>query len=101
MKLVVNHNEITQVQNDFLNNYNELNTEIDKWLSEIARLREIWKGTDSDIFCKGVEAYFAKVKTVSILYYNFGKFLNKANNSYKERDEAFANDLKKVSAVKE
>ena len=99
MQLMVNHDALEKVRSGFENNAVELNNEFDKYLSEIERLKGVWQGTDSELFCKEAEVYIAKLRLIATTYNKMANFIGKSNNSYLERDESFALDLKKVTGV--
>lgn len=93
MLLKVKHEELRGVLNTMKKDGDAYDTEIEKMLSEIDKLRTIWQGQDATIFCDNVHAYITKMKNIPIALRNMSTFINKANNGYEENDESFSKEL--------
>lgn len=95
MLLKVKHEELHDVLNTMVKDGDAYDTEIEKMLGEIEKLRTIWQGQDATVFCDNVHAYITKMKNIPIALRNMSTFIDKANNGYTEKDEEFSKELEK------
>ncbi len=93
MLLKVKYDELKKITNTIKNDCSLFDEEIKRNLEQIEKLRGIWQGNDSDIFCNNVHDYLQKMTTISATLRNLEKFIDKANNGYKDNDESFSREL--------
>ena len=87
--------DLKDVSLDLIKSSNTIDNEISVWEDSVNRLKSIWMGKDADIFYSRIESYIIKLKMLTATSNSIGSFINKVNNSYIEKDQEFADDLKK------
>ena len=96
MELKVNHIELNNVSKESENNAELLDEELDKLVNSVNELREIWQGKDSDEYCDRVYSYLKDLRVVPEIYRTIGNFIENTDKNYKDIDEEYSNELKKV-----
>lgn len=96
MELKVNHRELNNVSKKSENNADLLDEELDKLVNSVNELREIWQGKDSDEYCDRVYSYLKDLRIVPEIYRTIGNFIESTDKNYKDIDEEYSNELKKV-----
>lgn len=96
MELKVNHRELNNVSKESENNAELLDEELDKLVNSVNELREIWQGKDSDEYCDRVYSYLKDLRIVPEIYRTIGNFIENTDKNYKDIDEEYSNELKKV-----
>lgn len=97
MKMIikVDKEELKNVSNDLLKSSDNISYEIGVWEKAIEKLKNIWQGQDADVFYSRIDSYLLKLKMLSETSTSIGKFIDRANNKYIEKDKEFASELKK------
>ena len=71
----------------------DLDEEIENMKGQMERLKNIWKGQDSDIFCKHMDMYLEKMKSIPVCMRNVSSFVNHISDNFKTSDTSFARQL--------
>ena len=71
----------------------DLDEEIEKMKGQMERLKGIWKGQDSDIFCRHMDMYLEKMKSIPVCMRNVSSFVKHIGGNFKTSDTAFARQL--------
>lgn len=98
MNLKVKHKELSNVSNFTKTFSNELDTEIDVWLTQLALLQNVWQGEDATLFVAKAKSYFERMKIISSCYRTLSSFMDEANNVYEENDRGFGSNLKEEAS---
>ena len=96
MELKVNHKELNVVAKETGNNAVLLDEEIDKLVGSVNELKEIWQGKDSDEFCDRVDSYLRDLRIVPEIYRTLDDFMENVDKNYKDINEEYSNELKRV-----
>ena len=95
MKIVVNHNELKNVVNNFKDERNTLMSYIDELIKDINELKTYWQGDSSDVFCNKANNYLNYLKNVPYTYDTFINLLSRIDESYIQTDEFYSDKMKK------
>ena len=71
----------------------DLDDEINKMKDQINRLQAIWKGQDSDIFCKHMNFYLDRMTGLPVCMRNISSFVKHISGNFKTYDASFARKL--------
>ena len=93
MVLKVDHDELYDVTNVIKKDREDYKKEIENMLKEIERLRTIWQGGDSQVFCDKAFDYIQNMKKITNAMLSIKDFTDKANQGYAENDESFGSEL--------
>ena len=96
MEIVVKHKELNEVAKNMDVNAEKMDVEIDKLLNDINNLSNIWQGKDSNIFCEKVKDYLDNLRDVPYTYRVLDNFIERADRSYKEIDDSYAESLERL-----
>lgn len=94
MILKVKHEELKKVKDVMKNDGELLDNEIAIMLEQLEKLKTIWQGQDSDVFCSNVYNYVTRMKTIPSSLRVLSEFIGKADNKYIDNDDAFSQELK-------
>ena len=95
MVIRVNKDELKIVSNDLIKSSSNVSKEIETWEKSVDDLKKIWQGKDANVFYNRIGLYLLKLKMLSESSNSMGVFINKANNKYIEKDDEFADILKR------
>ncbi len=90
MDLKVRYSEVRDVSSVIEKDSQLFDTEIDNILNNLEKLREIWKGYDSDQFYEHATAYFTTMRNIPVAMRNIHKSIGTALDSYKSSEDAFS-----------
>lgn len=87
--------ELKNVSSSLIKSSSQVNYEIEVWEKSISELKNIWQGTAADIFYPKIDNYLRKLKMLAETSNSIGQFIGKANKIYIEKDQEFADEIKK------
>ena len=95
MDFEVDTDQLKLAENRLYKESDAFHTELNVWVDQIERLKDIWTGEDADIFYRKIEEYITKLRMVSETEKNLGKLLRTSYSSYEDQDSEFMLELKK------
>ena len=98
MILKVDHRELQNVCDVMNKDSDKMKAEINNMRKNLEKLRTIWLGQDSNIFCTNVENFLKAFESVPVTLDSLAKMSSESNNGYKSRDAEFAKALEAEAA---
>ena len=95
MILKVDKEELNNVSDELIKSSTSFSDEIDVWEKAITELKEIWDGDAAQKFYSKIDPYLEKLRMVSTCSNSLGTIIEKTNKEYIQKDEAYADELKK------
>ena len=95
MIIRVDKDELKILSNDLINSSSNVSKEIETWEKSVEGLKKIWQGKDADVFYNRINIYLLKLRMLTESSNSIGTFIDKANNKYIEKDNDFADVLKR------
>ena len=95
MIIRVDKDELKILSNDLINSSSNVSKEIETWEKSVEDLKKIWQGKDADVFYNRINIYLLKLRMLTESSNSIGTFIDKANNKYIEKDNDFADVLKR------
>ena len=71
----------------------ELEYEINYWISKIEELQGIWQGEDADIFYNSCLSYVKRMSSITDFYDTMREFVGYSRYKYTENDESLKDNL--------
>lgn len=96
MLIKADNEELTMFTKTMEKDASDLEIEIGNMIKAIERLGNIWQGQDASVFTTNVTNYLEKMKVMPKGITTLSKVTDRINKEYKERDEAFAGQLREV-----
>lgn len=96
MLIKADNEELTMFTKTMDQDASDLEEEINKMLKTVENLGNIWQGKDASVFINNVTNYLEKMKVMPKGITTLSKVTERINREYKERDEAFAGQLREV-----
>lgn len=94
MNIEVDTDELRNCEMIFSKNSISLEEEIKYWEAQIERLKNVWSGTEADIFYRRITSYLLKLKMIYETTNIFSKTIQKSYTMYEEKDKEFSSELR-------
>jgi uncharacterized protein YukE len=95
MNIEVNTDELKNCEMIFSKNSISLEEEIKYWEAQIEKLKNVWSGTEADIFYGRITSYLLKLKMIYETTNIFSKTIRNSYTMYEEKDKEFSSELRK------
>ena len=86
MIIKVDYDRLNDTSIDIKKESDNLNSEVDKLLQVLERIKDNWSGVDHEIFNNKAYAYFNNIRQIAGSLDEFSSFMNYADKSYEARD---------------
>ena len=95
MKIIVDHDELKNVSKELLMCAEFLDKEINELTQSVSSLSNYWSGEAAKRFITDSSNYVNNLNKISKTMKDFGKYIDKANNTYKDRDLFMKRDIER------
>ena len=95
MKVRVEYDELEYVTKNTDEDKSELEIEIDKLLASLERIKDMWQGTDADIYYDKAFEYINRMKVLSGFMDTTSELMKFGMGQYQKQDQSFSRDLNK------
>jgi len=95
MKVRVEYDELEYVTRSTDNDKFELELEINKLLESLERIKDMWQGTDADIYYDKAFNYINRMKVLCGFMGSTSDLIKYGEGQYQKQDQSFSRDLNK------